>query len=140
MFGIGLPEIFIILVIALVVLGPEKLPDLARAIGRGVGEFRKATDELKSTLNSHDDLRELKDNLSKAKDDMSDILRNPARDLGVDNITDALAQGTFFEQEEEKARAAPEKPEASEATAENDRDPGVDPLAGHDKPSDGHDA
>ncbi|MDY0269502.1 twin-arginine translocase TatA/TatE family subunit [Trichloromonas sp.] len=51
MFGIGMPELLLILALALIVIGPKKLPDLARALGRGLAEFRKATDELKSTLN-----------------------------------------------------------------------------------------
>ncbi|NOS36261.1 MAG: twin-arginine translocase TatA/TatE family subunit, partial [Deltaproteobacteria bacterium] len=44
MFGIGFTEIVVILVIALIVLGPEKLPELAKALGRAMREFRTATD------------------------------------------------------------------------------------------------
>jgi Tat protein translocase TatB subunit len=51
MFGIGMPELLLILAVALIVIGPKKLPDLARALGRGLSEFRKTTDELKNTLN-----------------------------------------------------------------------------------------
>ena len=47
MFGIGMPELLLILVLALIVLGPKKLPELARALGKGMAEFRRATDELK---------------------------------------------------------------------------------------------
>jgi TatA/E family protein of Tat protein translocase len=47
MFGIGGPELLLILAVALIVLGPKKLPELARALGKGLGEFRRATDELK---------------------------------------------------------------------------------------------
>ena len=47
MFGIGMPELLLILALALIVLGPKKLPELARALGKGMAEFRKATDELK---------------------------------------------------------------------------------------------
>jgi Tat protein translocase TatB subunit len=50
MFGIGFPELLLIAVIALVVIGPQRLPDLARALGRGFAEFRRATDELKRTF------------------------------------------------------------------------------------------
>ena len=50
MFGIGLPEILIILVIALIVFGPRKLPDLAKSLGKGLAEFKKASDELKSSI------------------------------------------------------------------------------------------
>ncbi len=47
MFGIGMPELLLILGLALIVLGPKKLPELARALGKGMAEFRRATDELK---------------------------------------------------------------------------------------------
>ena len=51
MFGsIGMPELIIILVIALIIFGPRKLPELGRALGKSIGEFRKASNELKRTL------------------------------------------------------------------------------------------
>ena len=50
MFGIGMPELLLILALALIVLGPKKLPELARALGKGMAEFRRATDELKDEV------------------------------------------------------------------------------------------
>jgi Tat protein translocase TatB subunit len=46
-FGIGMPELILILALALIVLGPRRLPEIARALGRGMAEFRRATDELR---------------------------------------------------------------------------------------------
>lgn len=50
MFGIGFPELLMIMALALIVLGPKRLPDLARSLGRGFTEFKRATDELKQTF------------------------------------------------------------------------------------------
>ena len=51
MFGsIGMPELIIILVIALIIFGPRKLPELGRSLGRSLKEFKKASNELQNTL------------------------------------------------------------------------------------------
>ena len=44
MFGIGVSELLIIIVVALLVVGPKRLPDLARSLGKGFSEFKKATE------------------------------------------------------------------------------------------------
>lgn len=51
MFGsIGMPELVIILVIALIIFGPRKLPELGRSLGRSISEFKRATNELRTTV------------------------------------------------------------------------------------------
>ncbi len=50
MFGIGMTEMLIIGALALVILGPKKLPDVARSLGKGFAEFKRATNDLKSTI------------------------------------------------------------------------------------------
>jgi TatA/E family protein of Tat protein translocase len=47
---IGVPELIIIFVVALIVFGPKKLPELGRSLGKGMSEFRRASNELRSTL------------------------------------------------------------------------------------------
>jgi len=62
MFGIGMPELLLILGLALIVLGPKKLPELAKALGKGLAEFRRATDELKDEFRQME--REVEDSPS----------------------------------------------------------------------------
>ncbi len=51
MFGsIGMPELLVIFLIALIVIGPKRLPEIGKAIGRGIAEFRKATQEIKESI------------------------------------------------------------------------------------------
>ena len=50
MFGIGMTEMVLIAALALIILGPKKLPDLARSLGKGFAEFKRATNDLKSTI------------------------------------------------------------------------------------------
>jgi len=76
LFGIGMPELLIILVVALLILGPAKLPQVARSLGRGLAEFRRASSELRSTLTAP--VEEIRDTL--AEDPTKPVTPAPGAD------------------------------------------------------------
>jgi Tat protein translocase TatB subunit len=85
MFGIGMPELLLILGLALIVLGPKKLPDLARALGKGMAEFRRATDELKDEFNKME--RDIDDSSSEAKAKQDALLDDSPEPVAAANPT-----------------------------------------------------
>jgi TatA/E family protein of Tat protein translocase len=61
MFGsLGVPELLLIFVVILIVFGPRRIPEIGRTLGKALGEFRKATDDLKNTIEREVRLEELK--------------------------------------------------------------------------------
>jgi sec-independent protein translocase protein TatA len=69
MFGsIGMPELIIILVIALIIFGPRKLPELGKSLGRSLNEFKRASTDLQNTLEQEIKLEEQKEREVKEKD------------------------------------------------------------------------
>jgi sec-independent protein translocase protein TatB len=80
MFGIGMPEMLLILAIALIVIGPKKLPDLAKSLGRAFAEFRRATSEIKESLEIDDgDLKDIKTSLNDMRDELKEAV-----DINID--------------------------------------------------------
>lgn len=83
MFGIGMPEMILILAIALIIIGPKKLPDLAKSLGRAIGEFKRATSEFKDTIDIDNDLKEIKDTVEDTADDIKNVINVNVEDKSI---------------------------------------------------------
>lgn len=107
MFGLGMSEIILIIVIALVVIGPKRLPDIAKSLGKGYGEFKRSFGDLKQAVNMDD-------------------LDKPVSGSGKGANSKASSEErreeileTYRSQWEQKLPPAPQSPESS-VIAEND--------------------
>jgi TatA/E family protein of Tat protein translocase len=109
MFGIGVPEMILILAIALIVIGPKKLPDLAKSLGRAMREFKKATTEFKETMDLDGDLKEVKSAFEDINDDIKGSLPETAPKNGGD-------QSEAFSRESEDSDSE-EKPNSGETVS-----------------------
>jgi Tat protein translocase TatB subunit len=88
MFGIGTPELLVILIIALVVVGPQRLPELGRTVGRALREFRKVQDEVRGMVKDGigDDLADVRKEVRGTADE----LKRTSKEItgGVKEATD----------------------------------------------------
>jgi len=92
MFGIGMPEMILILAIALIVIGPKKLPDLAKSLGRAMNEFKKATREIKDSMDLGGDLQDVKKSLDDLNTDVKDAVDlNPLKSAKNESTAEDVA-------------------------------------------------
>ena len=118
MFGsIGMTELIVIMVVALVVIGPKRLPEMARTLGKALGDFKRATSDFQSSFNLEDDYDlDVLDDDTKQQDKKANAgEQEPEEDEGEEN-KDASDQSIEPDQAE-AAEAAPESEETTPETA-----------------------
>lgn len=113
MFGLGVGEILLILALALIFIGPERLPDLARSLAKGYAEFRRSFDEVKNTIEK--DMRSLnvEEELRKGKGfNLDDVYKAPwAQEPGK------LTPPNAVKVEEAEITSAPNEPATEKKSA-----------------------
>lgn len=85
MFGIGTTELMVILVVALLVLGPKKLPQVARSLGKAFGEFRRVSTDVKRTIDTEVDRLEKEERDKKARDELRGEDAKARREAGAED-------------------------------------------------------
>ena len=111
MFGIGLPEMIIIAVVALIFIGPEKLPGVLRSIGKGLVELKRATSDVRSTVQEEMQKIEEEIELKEVRESAQDFKNELG---GVANKVDPLTLSKF--------NTADQKEEISDSINESDLD------------------
>ena len=119
MFGIGLPEFILIMALALIVVGPDKLPDLARSVAKGILELKKTANTLKESLTEDGNpLADIKPELEKAAKALTDDVMGDSDDKWKDTdrkkIYDPRSTG-----EEETSSIIDVDPEETSETTED---------------------
>ena len=104
--SVGMPELVIILVIALIIFGPRKLPELGRSLGKSIGEFRKASNELKSTLEEEIRVEEQKEQRVKLEAEQASAVAGAS----------TIPESPFNPADPATDHAAPEQPTVSRTT------------------------
>ncbi|MGC8720416.1 MAG: Sec-independent protein translocase protein TatB [Thermodesulforhabdaceae bacterium] len=98
MFDIGFQEVIVILIVALIVVGPKNLPQVGKALGRAVAEFRRAMSEVKEAVESNDIVKEFKEEYDRAKEGIrkipdeymtTDSSQEDVKPSGTDSLKDA---------------------------------------------------
>ena len=109
-----MPELIVILVMALLVIGPKKLPDLARALGKGMAELKKATQEVKESLEVDESFKEVKKDL----EDSVSGLNQPLDALNMNKWEDIVKVQAEEDKKSDEKLAPPDaqgKPAEAEA-------------------------
>lgn len=116
MFGLGMPEILLILAIALMVIGPKKLPDLAKTLGRAMGEFKRAAQDFKKSIDMEETVREFEEPSKTLRDTLKEATAPVDQDTAPDD------KGESSDDKEEPAgKTKPADVKASDAPTEEKR-------------------
>lgn len=119
MFGIGPLELVVILVVALLVFGPKRVPELARTVGRGLAEFRRASSDLRQTLALDELERDLRRDLS-GKQTIQRPENRPAQ--VVDGVDSGKPTANTDETDETPSEVTTEPPHPGELPLGNDHE------------------
>lgn len=95
MFGIGGGELFFVILVVLMLFGSDKIPEIARSLGKGMKQLKNATNEIKSEINKNADLNDIKNTFNDVRSDVTSHTKNLGNNINEEinqvkeNIEDA---------------------------------------------------
>lgn len=133
MFGIGMPELLIIGIIALIVIGPKKLPEVLRALGKGLVEFKRTTNEIRYTVQNEMDKISEETEIKNIKNDIEQSFEGAATtinqmphtmepDKRLEFIADAIENSTSSKNDEKNNGTASESTSSSSIVSSSPTD------------------
>lgn len=120
MFNLGMPELILIFVVALLVFGPKRLPELGKSLGRAMSEFKRATNEIKDNFENEVGTAQIKEDLLKQQREVQASLTAPA--------PEAVPAAAATEAAAPTATTAAATTETTTATSEEKKKSGPDDL------------
>ena len=133
MFGLGMPEILLILAIALIVIGPKKLPELAKTLGRAMGEFKRSAQDFKRSIDVETTVKNsIKDiDPPPAEKDLKDVIKDaneetPDKTDAVDEDQGETKESSTDDKADKNNQPAPDEDKRPDATFSSDNDKSVE--------------
>ncbi len=122
MFGISMPELILILAIALIVVGPEKLPDIAKMLGRVIADFKKSAAEFKDSFDVDDEIKDIKKPFDDIGNNIKEIVG--VKSSSTKSSTDGQNQKKYDSVEDPVMKKEIEKEiEAESSNKEKEKEP-----------------
>ena len=135
MFGIGLPEMIVILAVALIVVGPDKLPELARSLAKGISELKNTMNQVKENLSEETKvISSVQEDLRKTAGQLTDnLLENKAK---IWNPEDEVTDGKDVDEEDvidlQPLEERPWEKDAREGAEEREEEKATDETTDHE--------
>jgi sec-independent protein translocase protein TatB len=126
MFGIGMPEMLVLLAVALIVFGPKKLPELAKSLGRALGEFKRATSDLKDSIETQTGTDEIRRSLDEVKEDIQSQIDSAGSIPNPSEPPSKQKAETPSQEPLDQVKAAFDEMNNDEGESESQKDPSAD--------------